>query len=323
MTKIIAELCQNHNGDIKILEEMVHAASEAGADYAKIQSLHSDELTHRKRFDDGLVEGNKVKVIKRPYKAEYDRLKKLDLSETDHIKFIEYCEKYKIKPLTTIFSLGRIEMVNKYFKEVKISSFDCASHRLIKEISSKNFDHVIVSTGATFNREIQKTSEILKKANKSFSLLHCVSIYPTPIEFANIRRINFLKNFSSSIGVSDHSNPEINKNIVAAVSFYLGIDVLEKHFTILGKDKTKDGPVSANPEQLKEIVELSKSNKENIKNYIDENIPNYEILLGSENRDMTDIELLNRDYYQGRFASKDKDGNYIFNWDELNVKYKI
>ena len=35
MTKIIAELCQSHNGDIKILEEMVHATSEAGADYAK------------------------------------------------------------------------------------------------------------------------------------------------------------------------------------------------------------------------------------------------------------------------------------------------
>ena len=27
MTKIIAELCQNHNGDLKILEEMVHSAS--------------------------------------------------------------------------------------------------------------------------------------------------------------------------------------------------------------------------------------------------------------------------------------------------------
>ncbi len=319
MTKIIAELCQNHNGDIKILEEMVHAASEAGADYAKIQSLHSDELTHRKRFDDGLIEGNKVKVIKRPFKNEYDRLKKLDLSETDHIKFIEYCKKYNIKPLTTIFSLGKIEMVNKYFKEVKISSFDCASHKLIKEISNKNFDHIIVSTGATFNREIKKTSEILKSANKSFSLLHCVSIYPTPIEYANITRINYLKNFSSNVGVSDHSNPEINKNIVAAVSFYLGIDVLEKHFTILGKDKTKDGPVSANLGQLKEIVELSKSNKESIKNYIDDNISDYKILLGSENRDMTDVELLNRDYYQGRFASKDKDGNYIFNWEEQNV----
>jgi len=316
MTKIIAELCQNHNGDIKILEEMVHAAAESGADYAKIQSLHSDELTHRIRFDKGLIEGKKVKVIKRPFENEYDRLKKLDLSEEDHIKFIDFCKKYKIKPLTTIFSLGKINMVSKYFNEVKISSFDCASHKLIDEVSKKNFEHIIVSTGATFNREIKKTSEILKKANKSFSLLHCVSIYPTPVEQAHISRINYLRRFSSNIGVSDHSNPEINKSIIAAVSFYLGIDVLEKHFTILDKDKTKDGPVSANLKQMREIVNLSNSNKDEIKAYIDENISDYKVLLGSENRDMTDIELLNRDYYQGRFASKNKKGEYIFNWEE-------
>ena len=39
MTKIIAELCQNHNGDIKVLQEMVHVAADAGADFAKIQSF--------------------------------------------------------------------------------------------------------------------------------------------------------------------------------------------------------------------------------------------------------------------------------------------
>ena len=75
MTKIIAELCQNHNGDKNILEEMVSAAAENGADYAKIQSMHSSELTHRERFDNGLIEGGKVKIIKRPYKDEYERLK--------------------------------------------------------------------------------------------------------------------------------------------------------------------------------------------------------------------------------------------------------
>ena len=48
MTKIIAELCQNHNGDIKILQEMVHAAARSGAEYAKIQSMLSKDLTHRK-----------------------------------------------------------------------------------------------------------------------------------------------------------------------------------------------------------------------------------------------------------------------------------
>ena len=86
MTKIIAELCQNHNGDRNILDEMVSAAAENGADYAKIQSMHSSELTHRERFDNGLIEGGKVKVIKRPYKDEYERLKKLDLELEDHLK---------------------------------------------------------------------------------------------------------------------------------------------------------------------------------------------------------------------------------------------
>ncbi len=318
MVKIIAELCQNHNGDIKVLEEMVQAASEAGADYAKIQSLHSSELTHRKRFDEGLVEGGKVKTIKRPYKDEYDRLKKLDLEEEDHFKFLEFCKKFNIKPLTTIFSVGKIDMVSKIFKEIKISSFDCASHRLIKNVSKKNFENIIVSTGATFNREIKKTCEILNNSKKKFTLLHCVSIYPTPVEYANISRINFLKKFCSSVGVSDHSNPEISKNIIAAVSFFLGIDVIEKHFTILKKNETKDGPVSVNPDQLKELVNLSKLKKIELKKYIDENIDDYKVLLGSENRDMTDVELLNRDYYQGRFASRDSDGNYIFNWDENN-----
>ena len=112
MTKIIAELCQNHNGDIKILEEMVHAAAESGADFAKIQSIDSSELTHRKRFDEGLVEGEKIKVIKRPFKAEYERLKKLDLSEKNHAYFIECCKKYNIKPMTTIFTLSKIDMVH-------------------------------------------------------------------------------------------------------------------------------------------------------------------------------------------------------------------
>ena len=317
MTKIIAELCQNHNGDIKILQEMVHAAAESGADFAKIQSIDSTELTHRSRFDEGLVEGGKIKVIKRPFKAELERLSKLDLSEKQHQLFIEYCKKYKIKPMTTIFSLSKIDMVEKLgFKTVKVASFDCASHRLIKEISERSFQHIVVSTGATFNEEIKKTNKILKHAYKKHTLLHCVSIYPTGIEDANLSRINYLKRISKNVGLSDHSNPEISKNLIPAVGLYVGVDLIEKHFTILAKDKTKDGPVSANPTQLKELTNLAKANEKKLKSYIDELVDDYEILLGMENRDMTMTELLNRDYYQGRFASKDKKGNYVFNWSE-------
>ena len=41
----------------------------------------------------------------------------------------------------------------------------------------------------------------------------------------------------------------------------MGAEIVEKHFTILPKDKTKDGPVSANPSELKEISNLCKCKK--------------------------------------------------------------
>jgi len=46
--KLIAELCQNHNGDIDLLESMVHDASLNGADIIKIQSIKPESFTYRK-----------------------------------------------------------------------------------------------------------------------------------------------------------------------------------------------------------------------------------------------------------------------------------
>ena len=63
------------------------------------------------------------------------KLSKLDLSEEDHIKFLEICKKYNIKPMTTIFSYSNIDLVeNLGLKNVKISSFDCASTGLLNEV---------------------------------------------------------------------------------------------------------------------------------------------------------------------------------------------
>ena len=38
MVKIIAELCQNHNGDVKLMSDMVAAAAEAGVDLTSTQA---------------------------------------------------------------------------------------------------------------------------------------------------------------------------------------------------------------------------------------------------------------------------------------------
>ena len=122
-TKLIAELCQNHNGDPGLILEMVAAAKESGAEYVKLQTIHSSQLSYRVRFDQGLIEGGIEKVIKRPYKDEFIRLSKLDINDKTVEDFLKACEKYKVKPMTTIFT-----------RDVVKKTFDQERHSNINEI---------------------------------------------------------------------------------------------------------------------------------------------------------------------------------------------
>ena len=49
--------------------------------------------------------------------------------------------------------------------------------------------------------------------------------------------------------------------------------------------------------------------------------PGWRYMVGDKNRRLSDIELLNRDYYRGRFASnrdETKGGSpMIYNWEEV------
>jgi N,N'-diacetyllegionaminate synthase len=318
MTKIIAELCQNHNGDISVLEEMVHAAAESGAEYAKIQSMLSKDLTHRKRFDEGLVEGGEIRVKKRPYSDELDRLSKLDLDDDQHHLFLEFCSKYKIKPMTTIFNRSRLKFIQDLnFELIKISSFDCASHKMIEEISKSKFKEIIVSTGCTYDHEIKRTSEILK--DKDFTLMHCVSIYPTPLSEVHLERINYLRNFAKNVGMSEHSNSDKDGLKISISSLMYDVKYIERHFTILPKDQTKDGIVSLNPEELKFLCDMSKKSKKEITNYISEDIKEFDQMKGLKQRELSAEELMNRDYYRGRFASFNAHGEAIYNWEDKPI----
>ena len=70
--KLIAELCQNHNGDINILKDMVVKSAESGADIVKIQSIKANSLTKREKYESF-----------RKYSDEYKRLASLELSMDD------------------------------------------------------------------------------------------------------------------------------------------------------------------------------------------------------------------------------------------------
>jgi len=320
MAKIIAEVCQNHSGSRKLLGEMIHAAAENGADYVKMQSIFSEDLTPRGRFEHGEKEDNGVvKSIKRPFRPEYERLAKLDLTEDDHIFFIEECKKYNVVPLTAVFSRKRIPFVASLpwpERIVKVPSYDCASFTMLKELA-ENFDYLIVSTGATFDEEIERAAKVLQGTGKKFSFLHCVTSYPNSLDMCNFARIEWLKQFTPSVGWSDHSLIERDGIKAAKVALALGADIVERHFTILDKDKTKDGPVSVTPKLLKELTDFAKLPRQEMLERAKEEIPEFNTMLGLAQRKLTHEEMLNRDYYRGRFASY-IDGEWVYNWEEEN-----
>lgn len=317
--KFIAELCQNHNGSYENLKEMTIQCARNGADIIKLQYITPEILSFRPQFENGLIEKKKTLAIKRPYKAEWNRLKKLVIKKNQLIKFIKLCRSLKKEPAITCFSRQDVDQIkNLGFETIKIASYDCASFQLLREVKQK-FKKIIVSTGATYDDEIQKASNILK--GKDCAFLHCVTIYPTPLKNINLERINFLKKFSKKVGFSDHSLGHVkNKNLASMAAIYMGAEYIERHITILDKEKTKDGKVSIKPEDIKTLKKFSILPKKEQLQYLKQNFSlNLKLLKGKKFRKLSDEEILNRDYYRGRFVSKVKNRE-IFNWDEIELK---
>ena len=314
---IIAEFCQNHNGDFELLKEMVHAAKENGADYAKIQTIFADMVSYRERFENGHEEDGKIKVIKRPYQPEYDRLKGLEITLDQQAEFVELCKKLQIKPLTTVFTRDSITSIKETgFDEVKLASYDCASPALIKD--TKNvFKKVFLSTGASYDHEIEEAANILGDSNYCF--FHCVTIYPTPLKDFNLKRMDFLRQFTPCVGWSDHSSIEKDGILGTLAAIYQGADVIERHFTLLPSDKTKDGPVSITADQLSRIKSFSNLSKQEMKSYLLDIFPDFAITYGDSKRELSETELLNRDYFRGRFVNKLSNGKFAYNWEDIKL----
>ena len=126
---------------------------------------------------------------------------------------------------------------------------------MLREVKNK-FRNIIVSTGATYDNEIDKTSKILK--NKNYSFLHCVTIYPTPLNQLHLKRINYLKRYTKKVGFSDHSiGYGSNRNLASLFAMYNGAKMIERHIRILDKKDTKDGKVSIEPKDIYLIKKFS------------------------------------------------------------------
>lgn len=276
--KIIAEMCQNHNGDMDLLETMVKDAAKNGADICKIQTIEAKHLIYWKEFEDF-----------RPYEKEYERLKSLELSVDDEKRFVEICRENKVEPMTTIFEHRGHEKFNSIgYNIMKVSGYSVK--KVIPRIQDFKFEHLYVSTSSLDYNDIEQLIRDLKSKlpYRNYTLLNCTCVYPTPLEKLNLQNIEFYKKHFGikNVGLSDHTNPHEDNLLSSKLAIYQGIDVLERHFTILGKDETRDGKVSITPDMLSELKRFSILSPKEQYNEINE---------------FNETQKFNHHYYRNRF----------------------
>ena len=316
---LIAEFCQNHNGDFGLLTRMLDAAAECGATHGKMQTIFADSVTYRPQFEEGLEVDGATKAIKRPYQAEYDRLKGLEITFEQSAEFVRLCNQAGLVPVTTCFVHQHARQLSEAgFKTIKVASYDCASFPMLRELKGL-FDELIVSTGATYDDEIAYAADILEGSN--FAMLHCVTIYPTPIAEMHLARMELLRRHAPRVGFSDHSLVARDGVIAAKAAITLGAVLIERHFTTLDADESRDGPVSIGPQHLRELAQFAALDPSERETRMDADHPDWRITIGNKDRGLSETELLNRDYYRGRFASRRPESSngdrMIFNWEEV------
>lgn len=270
-TFIIAEIGNNHQGDIDLAKRLVDLAREAGADCVKfqmrdLQSLYSNQgRTGDTEYDLG---------------SQYtlDLLNKFQLSREEMFVVFDYSYRQGILPLCTPWDLPSLYALNDYGVEAfKVASADFTNFEMLEALSRTD-KPLICSTGMCTESEIQASTSLLRRLGSRFALLHCNSTYPTPFKDVNLSYLPRLKQISGSIvGYSGH---ERGYSVpVAAVS--LGARIVEKHFTVDRNLEGNDHKASLLPDEFAEMVR---------------NIREVEEAMGRETeREISQGELINRE----------------------------
>lgn len=258
---LIAEIGNNHEGDADFAIRLVDAAVAAGAHAVKVQIIEPLRLVNR---------------------AQTARIETFERFRLPLEVFVEMSHRSRAGGsffLASVFDVDSLPRVVDCLDGIKIASGDLNFHLLLAK-AAQTGKPLILSTGMAAMDEIRSAVEVIeknlpagKKLEESLALLHCVSLYPTPLDQANIGAVATLKNeFGLTTGYSDHT-----LGIEAAIiALTLGAEIIEKHFTL---DKNyssfRDHALSADAVEMKRLAEIMK---------------NYRSIVGAGSRDIVSAD---------------------------------
>ncbi len=237
---LIAEIGNNHEGDPAQALALVDAALEAGVDAVKIQVIDPPRLVN-------LAQAERIAQLTR-----------FGLSDATIAAMAERTRKHGAWFMASAFDTGSLARVEPYCDAIKIASGDLNFHPLLAAAAHIG-KPIVLSTGMATLEEIHAAVGVIgthlpagQQLGDKLALLHCVSLYPTLPQQANLGAMRLLSDtFSLTTGYSDHT---LGID-VALLALGLGAKMIEKHFT-LDKSRTsfRDHALSADPAEMRRLA---------------------------------------------------------------------
>ena len=233
---VVAEIGNNHEGDLGRAKEMVHRAVESGVDAVKFQTFKTEWFTSPTD------------------PARIKRLKGFELTYDQFAELAQLTKSLGALFMSTPFELESARFLRTICDALKVASGDNDYWDLVRSCAETDLP-LIVSSGMSTLEELRKLVGFLRDVrpkSTSFAVLHCVSAYPAPPEQANLRAIPLLaEKLGCEVGYSDHTlGIEACTTAVA-----LGARVIEKHFTLSHTlSDFRDHQLSADPPEMTELV---------------------------------------------------------------------
>lgn len=245
---IIAEI----GGNFTTLDEarrLIDAAAVCGVDAVKLQTYRADTVCSTRAIFDMENTG----VV-----SQHELFKKYEIGEKLHNEVFDYAESKGLDWFSSPSHPDDVDLLEKCGVGAhKIGSDDAVNLPFLRHVA-RTGKPVILSTGMCTLEEVRDSVDaILSEGNEKLILLHAITSYPTHPENVNLAAMQTLMQAfpQLEIGYSDHTLSPVA--CLCAVA--MGARMIEKHFTYDKKGAGPDHMLSADPAEMKWLVDAVRS----------------------------------------------------------------
>lgn len=242
---VLAELGQSHEGSFALAKSFVELARDSGADGVKVQ-IHDyeTESTLDEPFRASPSGGDK---------SRYAYWKRTSLTPEEWAELRAYSQNIGLLFIPSIFSLDVLSFVQELNVDGwKIGSAEAILPWFVERICSLG-EPVIISSGLSSWAEMESIAKRHKQEVPFFSMLHCTTKYPTPLDSVGLNNVVRIKEELGVVpGISDHSGT-ISPSLLAISR---GAQIIENHVTFHKGMRGFDTDSSITFEELKMLTSL-------------------------------------------------------------------